>query len=112
MKDAQGYKIRQEKKQKIEEAAAKAGQPSKDTAMRVSAIIILKYLHMARTNCYQYDYDNYYPYSLGCSHDFNIKFVCGYSAVANSKQLFPMIVNPKTRSPLSLFLVCFIIANN
>ena len=46
MKDAQGYKIRQEKKQKIEEAAAKAGQPSKDTAMRVSAIIILKYLYM------------------------------------------------------------------
>ena len=42
MKDAQGYKIRQEKKQKIEEAAAKAGQPSKDTAMRVSAIISTK----------------------------------------------------------------------
>lgn len=38
MKDAQGYKIRQEKKQNIEEKAAKGGQVSKDTAMRVSTM--------------------------------------------------------------------------
>ena len=38
MKDAQGYKIKQEKKRKIEEEAAKGGQVSKDTAMRVSTM--------------------------------------------------------------------------
>ena len=40
MKDAQGYKIRQEKKQKIKEVAANAGQLSQDTVMRVSTVDI------------------------------------------------------------------------
>lgn len=38
IKDVQGYKIRQERKQKIEEAAEKRGQTSQDTALRVSTV--------------------------------------------------------------------------
>ena len=50
MKDAQGYKIRQEKKRKIEEEAAKGGQVSKDTAMRVSIMNICRaYIHFMLT---------------------------------------------------------------
>ena len=40
IKDAEGYKIRQEKKRKVEEEADKRGHVSQDTAMRVGILWI------------------------------------------------------------------------
>jgi len=39
IKDAEGYKIRREKKRKIEEEADKRGHVSQDTAIRVSIVL-------------------------------------------------------------------------